>query len=288
MAILAASLDPGASAIVVVIAALCALLSARIAGAAPARRMRPGGVGPALIGAGLVAFLAAYFGLYHAARSSLTTHEAQLLIGGELAGALIALGLCALPAVRSDALLRGRLRTSPAIAAALWVANLAIWHLRAVLEAAIHHPLIGALQYACFAAAGINIWLALLGGRIAARSRELGAVLYTLALRIPAVALANVLLWSSTVFYPWYIHPSIVRQTSPLVDQNVAGAVLLFANVLLGVAVLIGAYLSARAKLPALAGAARAGEIAETPTPVLEGAGHAARSFEGSASRAGS
>ncbi|MHB8491532.1 MAG: hypothetical protein ACYDA6_04860, partial [Solirubrobacteraceae bacterium] len=33
--------------------------------------------------------------------------------------------------------------------------------------------------------------------------------------------------WSGSVFYPFYIHPDIVRHISPLVDQNVAGAVMM-------------------------------------------------------------
>lgn len=285
MALQLATIDPGAAAIVVVLAALCALPLARAAGVARARGAGHARLRLLLAAAGVAAFLGAYFGLYQAARSSLVMHEARLLIGGEVAGALLALGLCSAPALRAAPPGRLRILSSPAPAAAAWVANLYVWHLHAALEGALHHPAIGALEYICYAATATNMWLALFAGRASARARELGAVLYTAAVRVPGVALANFLLWSGTVFYPWYIHPSVIRQTSPLVDQNVAGAVLLFANVVLGLVVLAGAYLSARARLSAPAGGyARA---LEARKPALEGAAQAARSLEGSASGAG-
>lgn len=283
----AATIEPGAAAIVVAAGLPCALRYRRTSQLPHEHALRGAHLRLLLFAAGAAAYLAAYFGLYQAARSSLVMHEARLLIGGELAGALLALGLVALPAAgrKRPGLLR--FPTGPAAAVALWVANLCIWHLQAALEGAIHHPAIGAIEYVCFAAVATNMWLALARRWGDTRGRELGAVLYTAAIRIPGVALANLLLWSGTVFYPWYIHPSVVRQTSPLVDQNVAGAVLLFANVLLALAVLGGAYLSARSRLALLAsGHSRA---AHAPEPVLDGAIQAARSLvEGSASGAGS
>jgi len=184
-----------------------------------------------LFGAGIAVALTGGVGLAHAARISLTYHELRLLCLGEAAAIPLALGITWLPKGRGWRALRRRL-TGP-VAPALWLVNLFLWHLPAALEAGLHHPTLEAVESLCYLAAGVNLYLALFAAPAnPGASPELGRFAQTVAARGGGIVLANLLLWASHVTYPYFIHPDIRRQTSPLVDENVAGAVLFFVQLL--------------------------------------------------------
>jgi putative membrane protein len=156
------------------------------------------------------------------ARSRFAGHMAEHLVIGDLAPLLIVLGLTGAvvaPLLRIGPLDRLRALSHPAVAFALWAANLAAWHLRFAYEGALHHDGVHALQHACFLLFGINLWMPLLGPfpRPAwfGTAAQLG---YVVAVRVTGELLANLFVWSGTVFYPFY---------GRLSDQEAAGAVMM-------------------------------------------------------------
>lgn|GEM_PF-436242 len=200
--------------------------------------------------AGLIIAAAGELALAHAARTSLLYHELRLLLLCELAAAPLAVGIWRLPKGRAWKGLRRRLGgpTAPI----LWLCNLYLWHLPPLLEAGLHHPSTEALECLTYLAVGTNLYLALLVGPTRpSPSPELSRLGQTAVARGGAIVLANLLLWASHATYPFYIHPDIRRQTSPLVDENVAGAVLFFVQLLNLLAICSWTYLRVRSRAAA-------------------------------------
>lgn len=132
------------------------------------------------------------------------------------------------PVLRIRALDRLRVLTHPAPAFVLWAANLYLWHLPWAYEGALRHELVHVLQHLMFLLAGINLWMPLFGPLPTpawfGNAAQLG---YIVAVRMTGAVLANVFLWSGTVFYGWY---------GDLGDQSVAGAVMMVEESLITVA----------------------------------------------------
>jgi cytochrome c oxidase assembly factor CtaG len=116
----------------------------------------------------------------------------------------------------------------PAIALPLWVADLYLWHLPPLYQAAVSHDLVHALQHVSFLAFGVNMWLALLGPLPAPVWFGNGAKLaYLVVVRLAGALLGNVFIWSEKVFYPDYRHGQAGWSISPLHDQGVAGTIMM-------------------------------------------------------------
>jgi cytochrome c oxidase assembly factor CtaG len=79
-----------------------------------------------------------------------------------------------------------------------------------------------------FVACGMAMWMALLGPLPKpawfGNAARLG---YIIAVRLIETVLANVLLWSSTEFYPRYAVGERLWRVRPLADQSIAGAVMM-------------------------------------------------------------
>jgi len=144
------------------------------------------------------------------------------------------------PLMRMRFFVRLQILTHPLVAFPLWAANLFLWHLPVLYESALHSPATQVLEHLCLLVFGINMWMCLLGPlpvpRWFGNAAKLG---YIVAVRLTAAALANVFLWSDTVFYPYFIHRDLVRNISPLADQNVAGAVMLIGDSVLTLGLLV-------------------------------------------------
>jgi cytochrome c oxidase assembly factor CtaG len=50
---------------------------------------------------------------------------------------------------------------------------------------------------------------------------------YIAVVRLIETVLGNVFIWSSSVFYPWYVHTHDIWGISPVRDQNLAGVVMM-------------------------------------------------------------
>jgi putative membrane protein len=153
---------------------------------------------------------------------SFAAHMAQHLVLGDLGAILIVVGLSG-PLLRPLLSLPGaaRLRAlaHPAVALPLWAANLYLWHLPALFDAALEHEALHGLQHACFFAAGVLLWAAVFEpvpgpAWFGAGPKALFVVLVGAA----AAVLANVFIWSGRVFYDQY---------DSVTDQRIGGAIML-------------------------------------------------------------
>lgn len=226
--------------------ALVALLYARRARTLARKRRPVPRARQACFYAGLAVAVAAILGLDHAASVSLYWRIVQLLLVGDVATLLIVLGLSApllAPLLRTRSADRLRVLVTPPVAFALWTANLYLWLLSPLYSATLQYPGIQALQDLCFVVFGVNMWICLLGPLPRPRWFGNGSrLLYVLSLRVGAVVLANLFLWSGRVFSSHYTHSDSVRHISPLVDQNVAGAIILFESAIITLALFLWLY----------------------------------------------
>ncbi len=160
-------------------------------------------------------------------------HMIQHIVIGDLSPLLMVAGLTgpilrpvlALPVV-------GRLRVlgHPLIALPLWAFNLYIWHLPFLYEAALHNDVVHALQHTLFFACGALFWAAVLEPLPGPSWFGTGAkLLYIVSARLIGMVLANVMLWSGSVFYSTYDHAARWG-ISPQSDQGIAGSVMMIVD----------------------------------------------------------
>jgi putative membrane protein len=170
----------------------------------------------------------------------LVAHMAQHLLLIDSGPLLITLGLTGpllQPVLRVPALAWLRKLTHPVAAFGLWAVNLYVWHTPALYQAAIHSDAVHALQHLLFVGLGVNVWLALIGPLPKpAWFGNLARLGYIVALRLTGTVLANVLLWSGTVFYPAYRAGDHAWHLRPLTDQGIAGALMMLEESLLTIA----------------------------------------------------
>jgi putative membrane protein len=166
------------------------------------------------------------FSAHMAQHMVLTIVAAPLLVAGRPAGPL----WHGLPrSWRGPMAAPGRLwrrlsRPGPATvlqAAALWA-----WHVPALYEAALHDPLVHALEHAVFLLTAVAFWTAMAD---AARDRGPGApiaAVWLLATAVTGGLLGAVLAWSPRPLYPHYEGLPRVWGLSALADQHLAGLIM--------------------------------------------------------------
>jgi cytochrome c oxidase assembly factor CtaG len=185
---------------------------------------------------------AAVTGLGPLSQELLYVHMVEHLLLGEIGALLIVVGLTG-PLIAPILTFRvfgvrifDRLRVlaHPLVAFPLWAIDLYVWHLPVLYEAALRHPGVHVLQHAMFLGFGINMWMCLFGPLpMPSWFGNLGELIYIVAVRLTGAVLGNILLWSGTVFYSYYLHGDAVYNISPLADQSIAGAVMMVEESLL-------------------------------------------------------
>ncbi|HEY7017781.1 MAG TPA: cytochrome c oxidase assembly protein [Gaiellaceae bacterium] len=172
-----------------------------------------------------------------------SVHMVQHLMIGDLAPLLIVLGLSGpllRPLLVFRVVQRARVLTNPLVALPLWAANLWLWHLPRLYDAALRHDAVHALQHTCFFAGGLLLWTALLGllpgPRWFGRGAQLGALAFAW---VAGTALANVFLWSDRPYYQPYVDAPRTWELTPLGDQRAGGGVMLLEMMLVGGAVFV-------------------------------------------------
>jgi cytochrome c oxidase assembly factor CtaG len=158
-------------------------------------------------------------------------HMLQHVILGDLAPLAFVCGLTG-PVLRPVLAIRffDRLRilAHPLVALPLWTISLYAWHLPVLYEAALHHTVVHALEHFCFFTFGAMMWAPVLEVLPAPEWFGTGAKLgYIVAVRLLETVLGNIFVWSSTPFYPWYVHTHDIWGISPVRDQNLAGVVMM-------------------------------------------------------------
>src|SRR5205085_4776735 len=152
---------------------------------------------------------------------SFAAHMAQHLLIGDLAALTLVLsGIGRLP------------RVVLVVALPIWVVDLALWHVPAIYEAALHHVLMHEVQHAALWVSGIVLWSAILTGVL-----TIGARLAVLVgMMISGLAISSVFLWWPRVLYSTYAHAHHLAGMSGLTDQRVGGGLMLLEGMLVGLA----------------------------------------------------
>ncbi len=185
-----------------------------------------------VFGGGLVVLLVALSSPFDSISGHLLiAHMIEHLLIGDLGALLIVLGITGpmiAPLLRIGFIGRLRFLVHPAVAAPVWLVDFYAWHVPFLYQAALRHDAIHAIQHACFFGFGCAMWMALLGPLPKpAWFGNAARLLYIGGVRLAGAVLGNVLLWSHTIFYPFYVGRGSAYGISPQSDQNVAGAVMM-------------------------------------------------------------
>ena len=175
--------------------------------------------------------------LGHVAEELFAAHMAEHLLMADLGALLLVLGLTGpvlQPVLRVPALGWLRHLAHPAVALALWTANLLFWHLRGPHEAAVGSEVVHALQHLTLVACGMNMWMALLGPLPKpAWFGNLARLVYIVAVRLIGTALANVFVWAGEPLYDVYAPGWAEWGIDGRQDQVVAGSAMMVEGSLL-------------------------------------------------------
>ena len=158
-------------------------------------------------------------------------HMAQHLLLGDLAPLCLLAGLTGpllRPILALPGVMRLRVLSNPFVALPIWAANLALWHVPAMYEAAIENGAVHALEHTAFFAAGIVLWLPVLETLPAPEWFGTGAKLaYIVGVRFVATVIGNVFVWGGSPFYDVYETGDDYLGLSPSGDQSLAGSLMM-------------------------------------------------------------
>jgi putative membrane protein len=182
-------------------------------------------LGIALIIAGLTTPVA------HLGGELVFAHMAQHLLMADLGALFLVLGLTGpllQPLLATRLAHSLRVLAHPVVAFLLWALNLYVWHLPALYEASVTSAPVHALQHTTFVFFGVGMWFALLGPLPQPEWFGNGAkLLYIVAVRLTGALLANIFIWSESVFYSVYRPGQAQWDISPLEDQGIAGTIMM-------------------------------------------------------------
>jgi len=158
-------------------------------------------------------------------------HMAQHLLIGDLAPLCLLAGLTGpllRPLLALPGVMRLRVLSNPFVALPIWAANLALWHVPAMYEAAVENGAVHALEHTSFFAAGIVLWLPVLETLPAPEWFGTGAKLaYIVGVRLVATLIGNVFVWGGAPFYDVYETGDDYLGLSPSGDQSLAGSLMM-------------------------------------------------------------
>jgi putative membrane protein len=234
--------EPGA---LVLLAALTWAYAARwraLAGQPGARRMSPWRA--VSYGAGVLVIAAALISPIDALADQLfAIHMVQHVLLLDVAPVLMMLGL-------TKGLLRPVTRrmqrieraagplAHPVFAVVAYVAIMWVWHVPALYDAALEHPVIHVLEHVCFLSVGLLYWWHLLSpirSRMAAG--PFGPVVYMLVTKLFVGLLGIGITFAPDPLYAFYEHAPRLWGLSALDDQAAAGAIMAIEqSIVMGVA----------------------------------------------------
>ena len=167
----------------------------------------------------------------------LSAHMGQHVLIGDLGPALMVASLrgpllvfllptSVLAPLARNAGIRTALRTllRPGFVFSLWAANLAIWHVPNVYDAALAHPVLHDFEHVCWAICGILVWTLLVDPGSHRRLSVGGRVALAAALFAAGQILTDVLVFSFARLYPAY-HGAY--GVSAVTDQQLSGIVMM-------------------------------------------------------------
>jgi putative membrane protein len=126
----------------------------------------------------------------------------------------------------------------PVTAVVLYVAVMWGWHVPALYDAALDHPLIHALEHTCFMAAGALYWWYLLSPiRARSRLRGMGPIVYMLSTKLLVGILGIAITFAPDPLYAFYKDQAPIWGLDAGEDQALAGAIMaLEQSIVMGIA----------------------------------------------------
>jgi cytochrome c oxidase assembly factor CtaG len=179
-------------------------------------------------------------------------HMSQHVLLGDLAPLCFVVGLTG-PILRPVLALRPverlRILTHPLVALPVWAVNLCVWHVPFLYEAALRHNSVHALEHFLFFTCGCLMWAPVVETLPAPAWFGTGWKLgYIAVVRVVETVLGNIFIWSSAVFYPWYVHAHPRWGIGAVHDQNLAGVVMMVEGSLVTLAALAWLFLKLAAE----------------------------------------
>ena len=160
-----------------------------------------------------------------------SVHMFQHVLLGFVAPPLLLLGLSPQMAGRVVRVPGIRALTEPVPAQVIAGLVMVVWHIPPLYDATLYSGWLHVLEHLMFIAAGLVLYWPMLEVTSAHARWQMspGAKLvYMLVATLPQDGVALVLIFSRVAFYDYYTHaPRLVASLTPLIDQTLAGAVLM-------------------------------------------------------------
>ena len=162
-----------------------------------------------------------------------SAHMVQHILLGDLAPLLLLLALSRVimrPATRRLHKIERRLGrfAHPAAFIGAWLALVYFWHIPALYNGALEHPLAHGLEHASFFTAGTLLWWPLIQPVPMRHKLEgLQGLLYVFAAKASLGVLGLYLTWSTSTAFDYYNHVPRIWGLTAVGDQNVGGAIMM-------------------------------------------------------------
>jgi cytochrome c oxidase assembly factor CtaG len=172
-----------------------------------------------------------------------SAHMVQHILIGDLAPLLLLLALSRVimrPATRRITGIERRLGglVHPATFIVVWLIGIYFWHIPAMYNGALEHPVVHALEHATFFAAGTLLWWPLIQPVPMRRKLEgTMGLAYIFAAKMTLGVLGLYLTWSTAVAFDYYNHVPRIWNLTAIQDQNVGGAIMMVEQALVLLAV---------------------------------------------------
>ena len=183
----------------------------------------------------------------------LSAHMAQHLLIADLSAPLLVIGLRSpvyafiLPRALFAELARSkRLRATfrvlkqPLVAAAIWILVLYGWHLAPAYEAALHSPVLHALQHQTFIAASLLLWVSVLEPARRRVPGELWKIPHMVGTRFAGMFLGMAfVILQRPIYEGFYGQRALEHGLTPAMDQQIAGGLMLGIDFLVMIGALV-------------------------------------------------
>jgi putative membrane protein len=160
-----------------------------------------------------------------------SVHMLQHVLLGFVAPPLILLGLSSRMVARVVRVPGVRAITEPIPAQLVAGAVMIGWHIPVLYDATLYSEPLHVVEHLMFIAAGLLLYWPMLDATSAHarwRMSPPAKLLYILVATLPQDGVALALIFSRVPFYEYYTHaPRLIDSLTPLIDQTVAGAVLM-------------------------------------------------------------
>jgi putative membrane protein len=160
-----------------------------------------------------------------------SVHMFQHVLLGFVAAPLMLLGLSRQMAGRIVRVPGVRAVTEPVPALVIAGLVMVVWHLPALYDATLYSGWLHVLEHVMFIAAGVLMYWPIIEATSAHalwRMSPGAELLYMLVATLPQDGVALALIFSRVPFYEYYTHaPRLIASLTPIIDQTVAGAVLM-------------------------------------------------------------